>query len=186
MCCRAAGRCWVCAGDYPEEAAGLGLPHPSLATLFDLLEETVQACLRMWAGSSGDGEPFVGDMCGSDGRSTCRKACSGSNPPILIAGSGERRTLPLVPRYADACNLRPSPDIPRQPELLRRLCQREGRAYDSIEKTVPFDFDVGAAVPGSTSCSASCGGSPIWVSKPCSAGWSAWRRSNHSKSSDVR
>lgn len=61
MCCRAAGRCWVCAGDYPEEAAGLGLPHPSLATRFDLLEETVQACLRMWAGSSGDGEPLVGN-----------------------------------------------------------------------------------------------------------------------------
>jgi alkanesulfonate monooxygenase SsuD/methylene tetrahydromethanopterin reductase-like flavin-dependent oxidoreductase (luciferase family) len=65
------------------------------------------------------------------------------HPPILIAGSGERRTLPLVARYADACNLRPGPDIPRQLDLLRRLCDAEQRDYDAIEKTVPFGFDVG-------------------------------------------
>jgi alkanesulfonate monooxygenase SsuD/methylene tetrahydromethanopterin reductase-like flavin-dependent oxidoreductase (luciferase family) len=61
----------------------------------------------------------------------------------LIAGSGEKRTLPLVARYADACNIRPSPDIPRRLELLRRLCEAEGRDYDAIEKTAPFGFDVG-------------------------------------------
>jgi hypothetical protein len=49
----------------------------------------------------------------------------------------------LVARYADACNLRPSPEIPRQLELLRRLCEQEGRDYDAIEKTAPFGFDVG-------------------------------------------
>ena len=72
------------------------------------------------------------------------QSLSRPHPPILIAGSGEKRTLPLVARYADACNLRPSPEIPRQLELLRRLCEVEGRDYDAIEKTVPFGFDVGA------------------------------------------
>jgi alkanesulfonate monooxygenase SsuD/methylene tetrahydromethanopterin reductase-like flavin-dependent oxidoreductase (luciferase family) len=71
------------------------------------------------------------------------QSLSRPHPPILIAGSGERRTLPLVARYADACNLRPSPEIPRQLELLRRLCEVEQRDYDAIEKTVPFGFDVG-------------------------------------------
>ncbi|HEV2459859.1 MAG TPA: hypothetical protein VGS80_15995, partial [Ktedonobacterales bacterium] len=52
-------------------------------------------------------------------------------------------TLPLVARYADACNIRPGPDIPRQLEVLRRLCEQEGRDYDAIEKTAPFGFDVG-------------------------------------------
>src|SRR5207253_6820544 len=51
---------------------------------------------------------------------------------------------PLVARYADACNIRPSPEIPRQLELLRRLCEQEGRDYDAIEKTAPFGVDVGA------------------------------------------
>src|SRR5204863_8532737 len=71
------------------------------------------------------------------------QSLSRPHPPVLIAGSGERRTLPLVARYADACNIRPSPEIPRQLELLRRLCEQAGRDYDAIEKTAPFAFDVG-------------------------------------------
>jgi alkanesulfonate monooxygenase SsuD/methylene tetrahydromethanopterin reductase-like flavin-dependent oxidoreductase (luciferase family) len=71
------------------------------------------------------------------------QSLSRPHPPILIAGSGERRTLPLVAGFGDACNLRPSPEIPRQLELLRRLCEQEGRDYEAIEKTVPFGFDVG-------------------------------------------
>ena len=71
------------------------------------------------------------------------QSLSRPHPPILIAGSGEKRTLPLVARYGDACNIRPSPEIPRQLDLLRRLCAEEGRDFDAIEKTAPFAFDVG-------------------------------------------
>ncbi len=131
------------AGNYPEEAEGLGLPFPSLGERFDLLEETVQACLRMWQGERGDGEPFHGQHVQLGRVLNVPQALSSPHPPILIAGSGERRTLPLVARYADACNLPPTPDIPRQLNRLQRLCEQEGRDYAAIEKTVPFGFDVG-------------------------------------------
>jgi F420-dependent oxidoreductase-like protein len=131
------------AGNYPEEAEGLGLPFPSLGERFDLLEETVQACLRMWQGERGDGEPFQGQHVQLGRALNVPQALSSPHPPILIAGSGERRTLPLVARYADACNLPPTPDIPRQLNRLQRLCEQEGRDYAAIEKTVPFGFDVG-------------------------------------------
>ncbi len=131
------------AGDYPEEAHGLGLPFPPLGERFALLEETVQACLRMWAGERGDERPFHGRYVHLERPLNLPQSLSRPHPPILIAGSGERRTLPLVARYADACNLRPSPEIPRQLELLHRLCEQEGRDYDAIEKTAPFGFDVG-------------------------------------------
>ncbi len=131
------------AGDYPEEAHGLGLPFPSLGERFDLLEETVQACLRMWEGEQGDERPFRGRYIRLERPLNVPQSLSRPHPPILIAGSGRRRTLPLVARYADACNLPPSPEIPRQLELLRRLCEQEGREYDAIEKTAPFGFDVG-------------------------------------------
>jgi len=61
----------------------------------------------------------------------------------MIAGGGEKRTLPLVARYADACNLPPSPELPKKLEVLRRLCDEVGRDYGTIEKTAPFGFDVG-------------------------------------------
>lgn len=131
-------------GDYAEEAAGLGLPFPERgADRFDVLEETVRACLEMWEGERGSEKPFTGKHVRMDRALNLPQSLSRPHPPILIAGSGEKRTLPLVALYADACNIRPSPEIPRQLELLRRLCDEAGRDYEAIEKTAPFFFDVG-------------------------------------------
>ena len=131
-------------GDYPEEAAGLGLPFPEAARdRFDLLEETIQACLEMWDGERGSERAFEGKHVRLGRALNLPQSLSRPHPPLLIAGTGERRTLPLVARYGDACNIRPSPEIPRQLDLLRRLCEEEGRDYKAIEKTAPFAFDVG-------------------------------------------
>lgn len=131
------------AGDYPEEAEALGVPYPPLGERFDLLEETIQACLEMWEGEKGSGEPFHGELVQMGRALNVPQSLSRPHPPILIAGSGEKRTLPLVARYGDACNLAPSPEIPRLLGVLRDLCEGEGRDYAEIEKTVPFGFDVG-------------------------------------------
>jgi F420-dependent oxidoreductase-like protein len=131
------------AGDYQAEAEGLGLPFPPLPDRFELLDETVQACLRMWAGDKGSDEPFQGKHVQMERPLNVPQSLSRPHPPILIAGSGERRTLPLVAKYADACNIRPGPEIPGQLDLLKRLCDQAGRDYGAIEKTAPFAFDVG-------------------------------------------
>ncbi len=60
------------------------------------------------------------------------------HPPIVIGGSGEKKTLRLVAQYADACNLI-APDaatIKHKLDVLRGHCDDLGRDYDSIEKTV--------------------------------------------------
>jgi F420-dependent oxidoreductase-like protein len=131
------------AGDYEDEATGLGLSFGPLSERFDLLEETIQVCLRMWAGEHGDERPFEGRHIRLARPLNVPQALHRPHPSILVAGSGEKRTLPLVARYGDACNLKPTPDIPRQLELLRRLCDEAGTDYDRIEKTAPFGFDVG-------------------------------------------
>jgi F420-dependent oxidoreductase-like protein len=131
-------------GDYQEEADGLGLPFPqSAGERFDVLEETIRACLEMWEGEQGSERPFDGDHVRLGRALNLPQSLSRPHPPILIAGAGEKRTLPLVARYADACNIPPSPDVPRKLDLLRRLCDEAGRDYDAIEKTAPFGFDVG-------------------------------------------
>jgi F420-dependent oxidoreductase-like protein len=131
------------AGDYAEEAAGLGLPFPSATERYEILEETIQACLRMWQGEAGDQAPLHAKHVTMARALNVPQSLSRPHPPILIAGGGERRTLPLVARYADACNIPPTPDLPRKLELLKRLCDEAGRDYDAIEKTAPFAFDVG-------------------------------------------
>jgi alkanesulfonate monooxygenase SsuD/methylene tetrahydromethanopterin reductase-like flavin-dependent oxidoreductase (luciferase family) len=132
------------AGDYPEEADGLGLPLPeNVGERFDWLEETVRACLEMWDGEQGSEQPFVGEHVKLARALNLPQSLARPHPPILIAGGGERRTLPLVARYADACNIPPTPELPAKLDLLRRLCSETGRDYDSIEKTAPYFFDVG-------------------------------------------
>ncbi len=139
------GRAWLGlgVGDYEEEARGLGIPYPPLTARYELLEETAQVCLHMWSGEHGDDEPYHGEQLHLERMLNAPQSLSRPHPPIMIAGSGEHKTLPLVARYADACNLRPGPEIPRQLELLRQYCEAEGRDYDAIEKTSPFRFDVG-------------------------------------------
>ncbi len=70
--------------------------------------------------------------------------------PILIGGSGERRTLRLVAQYADACNVFDIPDggetIRRKLDVLKRHCEAVGRPYEAIEKTVSTRLNPGETV----------------------------------------
>lgn len=138
------GRAWlgIGAGDYEAEARGLGLPFPPLNERFELLEETLQICLQMWEGEHGVDQPYQGKHHHLERTLNAPQSLTRPHPPILLGGSGEK-TLRLVARYADACNIRPGPDIPQKLETLRRFCDEEQRDYDAIEKTAPFAFDVG-------------------------------------------
>jgi F420-dependent oxidoreductase-like protein len=139
------GRAWlgIGSGHYEEEATGLGIPYPPQKERFEMLEETVQIALRMWSGEQGDERPFEGEHYRLERPLNVPQSLTRPHPPIMIAGDGEKKTLLLVARYADACSLRPSPEIPKKLDVLRRHCEAEGRDYDSIEKTCAFAFDVG-------------------------------------------
>jgi alkanesulfonate monooxygenase SsuD/methylene tetrahydromethanopterin reductase-like flavin-dependent oxidoreductase (luciferase family) len=136
------GRAWLGVGAAwnEEEALGLGLPFPPTAERFERLEEALQICLQMW---SGEDAPYQGRHATLKRTLNSPPALRRPHPPILIGGSGERKTLRLVAKYAQACNLFPGPDLARKLDVLRAHCEREGRDYDDIEKTVLFNFDVG-------------------------------------------
>jgi F420-dependent oxidoreductase-like protein len=139
------GRAWlgIGAGWNEAEAQGLGIPFPSMKDRFEMLEETLQICLRMWNGEHGDDGPFDGKHYQLARLLNSPQSIQLPHPPILIGGSGEQKTLRLVARYADACNLFPSPEMPRKLEVLRQRCDEEGRDYNSILKTCIFQLDVG-------------------------------------------
>ena len=126
---------------YEEEAQGLGLDFPPLKERFARLEEALQICLQMWSDSDG---PYDGEYYQLARTLNVPNAISSPHPPILIGGSGEKKTLRLVARYAQACNLFPGDDLQHKLDVLREHCEHEGRDYDEIEKTVLFNFDPGA------------------------------------------
>ena len=59
----------------------------------------------------------------------------------MIGGGGEQKTLRLVARYADACNLFSGADITHKLEVLRGRCEAESRDFDAIEKTTAAAYD---------------------------------------------
>ncbi len=123
-----------------EEARGLGLVFPPIAERFEHLEDALRICLQMWSEEDG---PFTGTHARLERTLNSPQAITRPHPPILIGGSGERKTLRLVARYAQACNLFPGPDLDHKLDVLRQHCEAEGRDYDEIEKTVLFNFDIG-------------------------------------------
>jgi len=122
------------AGWYEDEARGLGLPFASRGERFVMLEETLRLARHMW---QDDEKPFAGRYLRLE-RPLNRPRRE--RPPILVGGSGERRTLRLVAEYADACNLFDlAPpfdlDLAHKIDVLRRHCEDLGRDVREIEIT---------------------------------------------------
>jgi F420-dependent oxidoreductase-like protein len=136
------GRAWlgVGAGWNEEESRGLGIPFPPPAERFERLEEAVQICLQMW---SDDQSPYHGRHFHLERTLNSPQALTKPHPPILIGGAGEKKTLRLVAKYAQACNVAGDPDAAHKLDVLREHCEQEGRDYDEIEKTAVFRFDLG-------------------------------------------
>ncbi|MDE3076806.1 MAG: LLM class F420-dependent oxidoreductase, partial [Chloroflexota bacterium] len=137
------GRAWLGIGAAWNEAEhrGLGVPFPSLNVRFERLEEAVQIARQMWAGGR---SPFRGRHYTLEDPLNSPQPLTRPHPPIMIGGSGERKTLRLVAQYADACNIFPGPELGHKLEVLREHCRAVGRNYDEIEKTSMATFRVTA------------------------------------------
>jgi F420-dependent oxidoreductase-like protein len=133
------GRAWlgIGAGYQEDEARALGLPLPAVGERFERLEETLRLALQMW---SGDLAPFRGRHYTLERPVSSPPPVTRPHPTILIGGAGERKTLRLVARYGDACNLFDIPDggatVRHKLEVLARHCEELGRPYEDIEKTL--------------------------------------------------
>ena len=123
-----------------DESHGLGLPFPSTAERFERLEEALQICLQMWSDDEG---PYTGQHYQLDRTLNSPQSLRRPHPPILIGGSGEKKTLRMVAQYAQACNLFGGPDVAHKLDVLRQRCDEVGRDYDEIEKTVMMRVDPG-------------------------------------------
>jgi F420-dependent oxidoreductase-like protein len=118
-----------------QESAGLGVEFPPIKERFERLEETLQIARQMWSGkvSSYEGKHFHLEETLNQPQPLTRP-----HPPILIGGSGEKVTLRLVAKYADACNIfaGAGEQVLRQKlDVLKSHCDKVGRNYDEIEKT---------------------------------------------------
>lgn len=128
------------AGWNEQESRGLGIPFPTLRVRFELLEEALQVAQQMWSGNNG---PYHGQHNQLAETLCVPQPLSKPHPPILIAGGGEQKTLRLVARYGDACNLYGSPEvIAAKLAILKQHCLDLGRDYRAIEKTTLTSIEL--------------------------------------------
>jgi len=146
-------------GMVEREIVGYGVHRPPLRERISRLEETLQIAHHMW---SDDRTPFRGRYYQLEEPICSPQPISKPHPYIMIGGSGERKTLRFVGRYGDACNLH----LGAHPKLrgytqraydnyrtrferlrhklavLRKHCEREGRDYEEIDRSVLSPLEV--------------------------------------------
>jgi F420-dependent oxidoreductase-like protein len=127
------------AGWDAAESEAYGIPFPATGERFDRLEEALAVCDAMLGSERAT---FTGEYY------TVRDARNSPRPvrgtiPVLVAGGGERRTLDLVARYGDACNVSAGDpaEVRHKFEVLDEWCGRVGRDPLEVTRTV-FAFDT--------------------------------------------
>jgi F420-dependent oxidoreductase-like protein len=126
---------------YEREHLALGVPYPELSERFERLEEAIQICEQMWSDDEG---PYDGKWYHL-AETICRPLpIQRPRPDILIGGGGERKTLRLVAKYGDACNLFDVgvDGLKHKLDVLDRHCEVEGRDPAEIRRTI-----IGAGNP---------------------------------------
>jgi F420-dependent oxidoreductase-like protein len=140
------GRAWlgIGAGYNADEAKAMGLFLPDIAERFARMTELLRLARQLW---DADESPFRGDYLRLEHPAVRPLPLTSPRPPVLIGGTGERRTLRLVAEYADACNLFDVPDggraVRHQLAVLDRHCADVGRPAKEIERTVTTALEPG-------------------------------------------
>jgi F420-dependent oxidoreductase-like protein len=153
---------------YEKEHLALGVPYPPISQRFEMLEEAIQICEQMWSDDEG---PYEGKHY-QLAETICRpRPLQSPRPPILIGGSGEQKTLRLVAKYADACNLFDIgfDELQRKLAILDAHCETFGRDPASVQRTALAAGDVLADVDGFLSKMeryAGLGISQVWIAPP--------------------
>jgi len=118
---------------YDVEHQGLGVDYPADRVRLDMLEEAVQICRAMF---TGDDVSFSGAHYQLDHARNLPRPVQAGGPKIMIGGGGEKRTLRLVARYADMCNVTgDAATLARKIDVLRRHCADLGRDPAEIAVT---------------------------------------------------
>ncbi|MGH8839547.1 MAG: LLM class flavin-dependent oxidoreductase [Jiangellaceae bacterium] len=122
---------------YEPEHRQLGIDFPPTRERFDLLEDQLEIFLRLF---TGEVVSYDGLRVSLDGAQLRPLPVQRPRPPIWIGGSGPRRTLPLVARYADMWHTNTIADYRTASDRVDRLAGQAGRDPASIGRAASLSL----------------------------------------------
>src|SRR5206468_4150627 len=136
----------VGAGWNAQEHEAFGIPFPPVGTRMDLLDEGIEVILRLWQDEKAS---FEGRHFGLKEATLYPKAAQRPRPPLIVGGSGERRTLRAVARFADEWNATSMSPEAYQGKVatLERHCATVGRDPKTIRRSLMTAFVIGKDAP---------------------------------------
>jgi len=124
--------CGIGLGWFDAEARAYGMPFPSVDERYAVLEDALQLLPLLW----GKGTPAFEGRVLHVPEALCYPRPLQDRIPLLVGGNGERRTLRLAARYADACNIIGDVDVvTRKVRALHEHCVAFGRDPRAVEVT---------------------------------------------------
>jgi F420-dependent oxidoreductase-like protein len=117
---------------FEREHVAYGWDFPPRSARYALLEDALQALPVLWGAGS---RPFQGKVL-SIPDTACYPRPLRDRVPLLVGGGGERKTLRLAARYADAANvLGDVATVRHKAAVLRAHCEAEGRDPSQVRLT---------------------------------------------------
>jgi F420-dependent oxidoreductase-like protein len=124
---------------FEDEHTELGIPFPPTAKRFDLLEDALEIVKRLYTGDVVSYDGKVVSLRNAQMRPT---PVQQPHPPIWIGGSGPKRTLPLVAKYADVWHSWGSPNSLKDANArIDELAEKAGRDPASIMRASSLSLD---------------------------------------------
>ncbi|WP_242906446.1 LLM class F420-dependent oxidoreductase [Actinomadura terrae] len=116
-------------GWYEQEHTAYGIPFPSLGERFARLEEQLQVVTGLWRTPPGETFSFSGEYYTVADSPALPKPVRPEGPPVIIGGTGARRTPRIAARYADEYNVpfNVPEDTGAAYERIREACREQGR-----------------------------------------------------------
>ncbi|UYP19147.1 LLM class F420-dependent oxidoreductase [Rhodococcus sp. Z13] len=117
------------AGWYEEEHTAYGIPFPSVKERFDRFEESLAVITGLWETPLGETFSYGGTHVRIENSPALPKPHQRPRPPIVMGGSGKKRTPALTARYADEFNV-PFNSVEETVKLFERVrgaCEEIGR-----------------------------------------------------------
>jgi alkanesulfonate monooxygenase SsuD/methylene tetrahydromethanopterin reductase-like flavin-dependent oxidoreductase (luciferase family) len=122
---------------YGPEHQRLGLTFPPVGERFDLLEDQLEIFARLF---TGEVVSYQGHQVSLDGAQLRPVPVQRPHPPIWIGGTGRRRTLPLVARFADVWHADSLADYRENTAVLDRLAEDAGRDPSTIQRAASLSL----------------------------------------------